>query len=331
MEAEWLLLALRGALKLWLCELWLLLLGSGVNAHFLPHEEDVDFINEYVGLHNELRGDVYPGGSNLRFMTWDVALSRTARAWGKKCVFKRNTHLEDIQMSHPVFNGIGENMWVGPENEFTASIAIRSWFEERKIYNFENDNCSGNCSHYVQLVWDKSYKVGCAVTPCPRIGNIVHAALFICNYAPGGTLTRRPYQEGVFCTRCGIRDKCTDRLCSNADRDQATYYQFWYPSWEDPRPVVCNPVCVFILLLRIVCFLLSVLIVTIVQPQFPNILLERQMVFTPEGSERRKKTLQTQTKEVEKEGEQEIGEEQEEGKSSEEEEEEEKEEDVSET
>lgn len=34
----------------------------------LPHEEDVDFINEYVNLHNELRGDLSPEGANLRFM-----------------------------------------------------------------------------------------------------------------------------------------------------------------------------------------------------------------------------------------------------------------------
>ncbi|KAF7463689.1 hypothetical protein GHT09_008915 [Marmota monax] len=60
--------ALGGVLKLWLFELWLLLLGSGLNAYFLPHEEDVDFINEYVTLHNDLRGNVYPRGSNLRFM-----------------------------------------------------------------------------------------------------------------------------------------------------------------------------------------------------------------------------------------------------------------------
>uniref|UniRef100_A0A8D2DUV9 GLIPR1 like 2 n=1 Tax=Sciurus vulgaris TaxID=55149 RepID=A0A8D2DUV9_SCIVU len=143
-------LALGGVLKLQLCELWLLLLGSGLNANFLPHEEDVDFINEYVTLHNELRGNVYPRGSNLRFMTWDVALSRTARAWGKKCVFKPNSHLEEIHMAHPTFNGIGENMWVGLENEFTATTAIRSWYAEKKYYNFEDGSCSKNCSYYKQ-------------------------------------------------------------------------------------------------------------------------------------------------------------------------------------
>lgn len=57
-----------GVLKLWLCKSWVLLLASSLSAEFLPHEEDVDFINEYVNLHNELRGNVIPRGANLRFM-----------------------------------------------------------------------------------------------------------------------------------------------------------------------------------------------------------------------------------------------------------------------
>ncbi|XP_077024251.1 GLIPR1-like protein 2 isoform X2 [Tamandua tetradactyla] len=229
-SAEPLPLAPGGVLKLWLCELWLLLLGSGLNARYLPLEEDTEFINEYVNLHNELRGNVIPRGSNLRFMTWDVALSRTARAWGKKCVFSPNIYLEDVQMSHPRFHGIGENMWVGPENEFTASIAIRSWYAERQLYSYENASCSGDCSHYIQVVWDTSYKIGCAVTPCAKIGYIRNAALFICNYAPGRTLTRRPYKRGIHCTECSRDDTCTDFLCSNMNRDEATSPVSQYPT-----------------------------------------------------------------------------------------------------
>ncbi|EQB78893.1 hypothetical protein CB1_001443012 [Camelus ferus] len=66
--SHWLPLMQGGVWKAWLCEFWLLLLSSGLNATFLPHEEDVTFINEYVNLHNELRGNVFPRGSNLRFM-----------------------------------------------------------------------------------------------------------------------------------------------------------------------------------------------------------------------------------------------------------------------
>lgn len=56
-----------GVWKVWLCEFWLLLLGSGLKAHLLPDEEDVTFINEYVNLHNELRATSCPRGANLRF------------------------------------------------------------------------------------------------------------------------------------------------------------------------------------------------------------------------------------------------------------------------
>lgn len=66
-------------------------------------------------------------------------------------MFERNIHLEELYMAHPKFNGIGENIWVGPENEFTASIAIRSWFQQRKKYNFEKNSCSDNCSNYLQV------------------------------------------------------------------------------------------------------------------------------------------------------------------------------------
>ncbi|GAB1295565.1 GLIPR1-like protein 2 [Apodemus speciosus] len=209
--------------------------------------------------------------------TWDVALSRTARAWGKKCMLHRNTHLDKVHEAHPVFTGIGENMWFGPEEDFTASNAIRSWHEERKSYSYLNDTCieEEDCSHYIQLVWDSSYKVGCAVTQCARLGGITYAALFICNYAPGGTLTRRPYQAGQFCTRCGPEDKCTDFLCN---------YQFWYPPWEKPRPLVCNPQCLFVLFLRMASLLLCIIIVLIVQTRFPFISMESPMVLsTDEG------------------------------------------------
>ncbi|KAM5332405.1 GLIPR1-like protein 2 [Glossophaga mutica] len=315
-----------GDLKLWLCELWLLLLASGLSATLLPHEEDVSFINEYVNLHNELRGNALPRGANLRFMTWDVALSRTARAWGKKCMFKHNIHLEELQMVHPVFNGIGENMWVGLENEFTASRAIRNWYAERKRYNFRNGSCSGDCSNYLQLVWDKSYKVGCAVTPCSKIGHIRYAALFICNYAPGATRTRRPYQSGQVCTQCSAQDRCTDFLCSNADRDQAKYYPFWYPRWEVPRPLVCDTFCIFIFILRTVCFILCATIVIIIQPHFPNILLEEHLVFAPEVTETEEEMLKVKEEEEEEEREEEEGEEEEREEEEREEEEEEKEE-----
>lgn len=78
-------------------------------------------------------------------------MSWTARACGKKCVFQHNIHLEELKMVHPKFNGIGENILVGPENEFTASSANGSWYAEKTKYYFENDSCSDDCFNYIQV------------------------------------------------------------------------------------------------------------------------------------------------------------------------------------
>ncbi|XP_054552815.1 GLIPR1-like protein 2 [Talpa occidentalis] len=176
-----------GVLKLWLFEFWLLLLGSGLNEGFLPDEEDVDFINEYVNIHNELRGQVLRGD-------WPVL---------------------------PVLK----------------TVFIR-------------------------------------------------------------TQKRKPYKPGRHCSRCDRYDRCTDLLCSNAERDQATYYKFWYPKWEVPRPLVCDPMCILTLLLRLVCLSLCTTAVLIVQSHFPNILLEEEMLNKLGETEGEPKEVENKVQEV---------------------------------
>lgn len=68
-------------------------------------------------------------------------------------MYSRNTHLDKLHESHPVFTEIGENMWVGPVEDFTVTTAIRSWHEERKSYSYLNDTCveDQNCSHYIEV------------------------------------------------------------------------------------------------------------------------------------------------------------------------------------
>ncbi|XP_036616622.1 GLIPR1-like protein 2 [Trichosurus vulpecula] len=143
--------------------------------------DDVEFIHECVEMHNLLRTRLTPPAANVQFITWDEGLAKTARAWAKKCVPEGNIHLEEMRKSHPVFSGLGENMWTGPDNEYSATIAIKAWFSEAKFYNYENNSCSGICSHYIQY---------------------------------GGNPMRRPYKAGRFCTQCNEGDECRDMLCS---------------------------------------------------------------------------------------------------------------------
>ncbi|XP_009889720.1 PREDICTED: glioma pathogenesis-related protein 1-like [Charadrius vociferus] len=124
-----------------LLALWPVLGAVAWQSPALPSITDKAFVEDCVCVHNDLRTKVHPAASNMRYMTWDAALARTARAWANKCIFEHNVYL--LQ------------------------------------------KCTKVCGHYIQVVWDDSYKIGCAVTLCKEVAGIRNAANFICNYSPG--------------------------------------------------------------------------------------------------------------------------------------------------
>ncbi|XP_058165222.1 GLIPR1-like protein 1 isoform X2 [Dasypus novemcinctus] len=180
----------------------------------VPSISDQSFIDECVQTHNDLRSKVSPTASDMRYMTWDEALAKTAKAWTKSCKFKNNPCSSKPNLCHPNFHYVGENIWIGEIGTFKASIPIISWYNESTFYNFNKNSCSRECSHYKQVVWAKSYKVGCAVTICPTLGG-ANTGLFACDYAPPGNYPKAlPYKSGVSCSVC-TGENCTQNLCQN--------------------------------------------------------------------------------------------------------------------
>ncbi|NXP77389.1 GLIP1 protein, partial [Ramphastos sulfuratus] len=149
----------------------------------LPSIRNKAFIKECVQVHYDLRGAVQPPASNMRY-TWDAALARTARAWAKKCRFEHNIYLSEEHQCHPNFTSVGENLWAGSHQAFTVASAIKLWYDEVRFYTFAVQKCTQVCGHYTQVVWDHSYKIGCAVTDCKEVTGIPNAAYFVCNYSP---------------------------------------------------------------------------------------------------------------------------------------------------
>ncbi|XP_009461512.1 PREDICTED: glioma pathogenesis-related protein 1-like [Nipponia nippon] len=150
----------------------------------LPSITDKAFMEDCMRLHNDLRAAVQPAASNMRYVTSDAALARTARAWANKCIFEHNVYLSKKHQCHPNFTSIGENIWVGSPQAFCVADAIKSWYDEVRFCTFAVQNCSKVCGHYSQVVWHYSYKIGCAVTLCKEVAGIQNAANFICNYSP---------------------------------------------------------------------------------------------------------------------------------------------------
>ncbi|KAM8820092.1 GLIPR1-like protein 1 [Eudromia elegans] len=254
---------------------WLALLALGLalgaaggKEPSLPSIRDKAFVDECVRSHNDCRAKVAPAASNMRYMTWDVALARTARAWANKCRFEHNIHLKKKYQCHPNFTVVGENIWLGSHQIFTVRGAIGAWYNEVRFYTFETNKCTKICGHYTQVVWDHSYKVGCAVAFCEKAGGINNAALFVCNYAPGGNFPRRPYTKGASCSKCASGDTCENKLCRNPQRDKIIHYPRWTPPWA--FRIVCDATCVAVAVLRPSVMFLAFIAAYFIKKRFVN-------------------------------------------------------------
>ncbi|NXI58601.1 GRPL2 protein, partial [Chloroceryle aenea] len=249
--------------------LWLALRPADGQLSGFPGIRDEAFIEDCVRVHNDLRARVQPAASNMRFLTWDAALARTARAWSNKCIFEHNIYLRKKHQCHPNFTSIGENIWVGSRPAFSVADAVKTWYNEVRFYTLATHNCTQVCNHYFQVVWDYSYKIGCAVTLCKEVAGIRNAANFICNYSPSINFPRRPYKEGRSCSNCGKGDTCENKLCRNPQRDKNIYYSRWHPPWESR--IVCDEACISLLVLRASLMFLGFVAVYFLKDYFKNV------------------------------------------------------------
>lgn len=178
---------------------------------------------QIVEYHNNIRKQRY--SSDMRYMTWDGELAWIAESYGLRCRFRRNK----VKI-HSKFTRFGQNMFaVTHSKSFSVSHAIEAWYNEMQSFQFRINTCrkGKSCANYTQMVWARTYKVGCAITHCQFISDIAirNGLLFICNYAPSGNLLdddgkpKTPYERGHACTVCEEGDYCRNKLCANAQRD----------------------------------------------------------------------------------------------------------------
>lgn len=185
---------------------------------------------EILQLHNKLRGQVYPTASNMEYMVWDDELERSATHWAEACQWEHGP--KDLLMS------IGQNLAVHWGRYRSPANHVQAWYDEVKDYTYPYqhecnpwcpDRCSGPmCTHYTQLVWATTSRVGCAVHVCPRMnvwGEIWENAVYlVCNYSPKGNwIGEAPYQHGRPCSQCppSYGGSCRDNLCYKGDSQRS--------------------------------------------------------------------------------------------------------------
>ncbi|XP_071958419.1 GLIPR1-like protein 1 [Antedon mediterranea] len=179
-------------------------------------------IQTVLDKHNELRSQVSPEASDMKYMSWDDDLASMAQEWSDGCVFE---HGQPTNISP--FDPVGQNLYssgASASNRPNLASATQAWYNEDQYYNYDTRECSDVCGHYTQVVWADSYALGCGLTFC------TNKWILTCNYGPAGNYNRHPYVSGPSCTECSSgSNQCYENQCR--------------PCSEHNEECICNQVC----------------------------------------------------------------------------------------
>uniref|UniRef100_A0A8C4QUC8 Cysteine-rich secretory protein LCCL domain containing 2 n=1 Tax=Eptatretus burgeri TaxID=7764 RepID=A0A8C4QUC8_EPTBU len=173
-------------------------------------------------LHNKLRSSVSPSASNMEYIVWDDDLARSASSWAAQCHW-------DHGPSHEL-SSIGQNLGVHWGQYRPPTFHVQAWFDEVRHFTYPypqecNPSCPFRCSgpvctHYTQMVWATSNRVGCAINLCYNMnvwGQVWKKAVYlVCNYSPKGNWWGdSPYRAGPPCSECppSYGGRCRDNMC----------------------------------------------------------------------------------------------------------------------
>ena len=117
-------------------------------------------------------------------LQWDPFLASAAAAYGPQLA-RTGRLVHSPRASRP---GQRENLWKGPRGIYSPEQMVAGWIAERAMFRpgvFPHVSTTGNwsdVSHYTQLIWKGTTRVGCAIHPA---GNWEY---LICRYSPPGNI-----------------------------------------------------------------------------------------------------------------------------------------------
>ncbi|XP_073530135.1 serotriflin-like [Phyllobates terribilis] len=187
--------------------------------------ENEDIKQYIVSRHNDLRSQVKPPPSNMLKMEWDDEAAANAAKWANQCL---NCHSKAEQREITTF-GCGENLYMSNRLHSWVKV-IQGWWDENELFNHGTGATEDGAviGHYTQLVWYKSFKLGCAQAYCP---NQKLPYFYVCHYCPAGNVKKTinvPYEAGDACAQC--ENDCVNGLCVNScpyndDYDECSSYK----------------------------------------------------------------------------------------------------------
>ncbi|XP_011742758.1 peptidase inhibitor 15 isoform X1 [Macaca nemestrina] len=147
-----------------------------------------------LDYHNQVRGKVFPPAANMEYMVWDENLAKSAEAWAATCIWDHGPSY--------LLRFLGQNLSVRTGRYRSVLQLVKPWYDEVKDYAFPypqdcNPRCPMRCfgpmcTHYTQMVWATSNRIGCAIHTCQNMnvwGSVWRRAVYlVCNYAPKALL-----------------------------------------------------------------------------------------------------------------------------------------------
>ncbi|HEU5285315.1 MAG TPA: CAP domain-containing protein [Sphingomicrobium sp.] len=150
-------------------------------AHSAPrlYSRGADTAERLLAAHNVERVRV-----RVAPLQWDPQLAASAAAYGPMLA-----SIGRLQHSpRAIRPGQRENLWMGTRGSFSPEQMVGTWVDERRHFRpgiFPDVSRTGNwadVSHYTQLIWKGTTRVGCAIHSTPRWD------FLICRYSPPGNV-----------------------------------------------------------------------------------------------------------------------------------------------
>uniref|UniRef100_A0A5K3FGR5 SCP domain-containing protein n=1 Tax=Mesocestoides corti TaxID=53468 RepID=A0A5K3FGR5_MESCO len=174
----------------------------GAAADF-PTEDERKQIVEFLG---NLRESVNPPASNMLLMLLSE-LETAAQTYLANC---SNSGLDRNALPDDVFDFGRSYDQKGP-----AYIDMLTYFaSESKNYNYDQNQCTGPCVTYKEMILATSNAVGCAQEKCTPQGVSHEQHIIICLLKKnGGNVEERPYKRGESCSECPDGFSCYHKQC----------------------------------------------------------------------------------------------------------------------
>ena len=125
-------------------------------------------------------------------MTISSSANNTAQTWAQYLASSGSFQHSSASQR----NNAGENLYVyyttapSISSDSLANTAVKSWYDEVKLYNYNSPGFSSATGHFTQVVWKGSTQLGCGAARGTKTmnGTKFNAFYVVCHYAPAGNV-----------------------------------------------------------------------------------------------------------------------------------------------